>query len=338
MSLRIIKAGVFDTIQDLGRFGFQHLGINPGGAMDRFAAQSANMLVGNSVHEPVIELHFPASTLLFECETMFALGGADFSATINGDDIPLWQPILAAKNSILQFQKWKQGARCYLAIREKLNIEKWLHSYSTNVKAGAGGFNGRTLQRDDAIAFKEKHDYKWLLKEDDLRILNWKADILWNITPTDRIAVTPGNEWDWLTDRAKNKFLKEAFVIGSLADRMGYRLQGELIPKQNGELISSVVSFGTIQLLPNGELIILMADHQTAGGYPRIAHVVSAHLPLLAQKQPGDEIYFRLTDQQRAEDLFVQQHQHLLQLQNACKFKLEEFFHEKQKVENFQNK
>jgi antagonist of KipI len=108
---------------------------------------------------------------------------------------------------------------------------------------------------------------------------------------------------------------------------MGYRLQTRLRAKQNGELVSSAVSFGTVQLLPNGELIILMADHQTTGGYPRIAHVASAHLPMLAQKQPGDKIYFRLTDQQNAENLLLLQQHHLLQLQNACTFKLEDFFH-----------
>src|SRR5215470_4449149 len=108
MSLKIIKAGVLDTIQDLGRYGFQHLGINPGGAMDRFAAQIVNMLVGNSMDEAVIEIHFPASIFLFEQETMIAIGGADFSATVNGEDIPLWQPVIVSKNSVLQFQKWKQ--------------------------------------------------------------------------------------------------------------------------------------------------------------------------------------------------------------------------------------
>jgi antagonist of KipI len=329
MSLRIIKAGVLDTIQDLGRYGFQHLGINPGGAMDCFAAQAVNMLVGNNIDEPVIELHFPASIFLFECETLIAIAGADFSASMNGEDIPLWQPIIVAKNSILQFQKWKQGARCYLAAREKLSIQKWLDSYSTNTKAANGGLGGRAFQKDDVIAFKEKNEYNIFLHDDDLAILRWKADILWNTTPIDRIAVAPGNEWDWLTEESKNKFLKESFIVGSSADRMGYRLQGTLNAKENGELVSSVVSFGTIQLLPNGELIILMADHQTTGGYPRIAHIASAHLPLLAQKQPGDKIYFRLTDQQHAEDLLLQQHQHLLQLQNACKFRLEEFLSEK---------
>jgi len=327
MSIKIIKAGVLDTIQDLGRYGCQYLGINPGGAMDRFAAQVVNMLTGNDNSEPVIELHFPSSIFLFEQEAMIAVGGADFSATINGEDIPLWQPVIIAKNSVLQFEKWKKGARCYLAIKEKLNIEKWLGSYSTNIKAVSGGFNGRALQKNDELGFKERNDYKCFLKDQDFIILPWKADILWKETLIDRIAIVPGNEWELLTNESRKKIFRDPFVIGSLADRMGYRLQGRLAANQNCELVSSIVSFGTIQLLPNGELIILMADHQTAGGYPRIAYVASAHLPVLAQKQPGDKIFFRFTEQEHAGELLCLQQQHLLQLQNACKFRLEEFYY-----------
>jgi antagonist of KipI len=316
---------VFDTVQDLGRYGFQHLGINPGGAIDRFAAQAANMLVGNDVHEPVIETHFPSSIFLFEQETMISITGADFSATINGDDIPVWQPVIVSKNSILQFQKWKQGARCYLAVREKIDLEKWFNSYSTNAKANCGGFNGRPLQKDDTICFREKKEYKCFLKDDDFKILHWKADVSWSEKQIERLAVIRGNEWDWLTDESKKKFLYEPFVIDSLADRMGYRLQNNLESRKHGEILSTAVSFGTIQLLPNGEMIVLMADHQTTGGYPRIAHIISTHLPLLAQKQPGEKIYFRLIDQPQAEELLFKQQHHLHQLQNACKLKLEEF-------------
>jgi antagonist of KipI len=327
MSLKIIKAGVFDTIQDLGRYGSQYLGINPGGAMDHFAAQAVNILVGNNTTEPVIELHFPSSIFLFEQEVMIAIGGADFSPTIDGEEIPLWRPVIISKNSLLQFQKWKQGARCYLALKEKLDVEKWFNSYSTNVKAGAGGFNGRALVKDDMICFKQKNTYTALLHNGDTLVLPWKADVLWTQAPVDRIAVIAGHEWDWLLEESRSRFLTASFTVDTLADRMGYRLQGRLRAKGNGELVSSAVSFGTIQLLPNGEMIVLMADHQTTGGYPRIAHVASAHLPILAQKRPGDKIYFRLIDQQNAENLLLLQQQHLLQLQNACTFKLEEFFH-----------
>src|SRR2546423_2947292 len=134
MSLRIIKAGILDTIQDPGRNGYQHLGINPSGAMDRFAAETVNFIVGNNKNDAIIEMHFPASSFLFEEQVMIAIGGGDFSATVNGEIIPLWQPVIISKNCLLQFQKWKDGARCYLAIREKMNIPKWLNSYSTNLK------------------------------------------------------------------------------------------------------------------------------------------------------------------------------------------------------------
>ena len=324
--MKIIRAGVLDTVQDMGRYGHRHLGINPGGAMDTFTAQVINMLVGNDSHEAVIEIHFPGSIFLFEQEAMIALGGADFSASVNGEDIPLWQPVIAGKNSILQFQKWKQGARCYLAIKEKLNIPEWLNSYSTNLKAAAGGFYGRALQKDDVLPLKEKNEYKKNLQDKDHIVLPWKADIAWNKEPTDRIAVIQGNEWDWLTKEAQHHFLDRPFIIASSADRMGYRLHGPLKVRENKELVSSPVSFGTLQLLPNGELIVLMADHQTTGGYPRLAHVISAHLHILAQKRPGDEVYFRMTGLQEAEELLLHQHQHLQQLQNACTFKSEEFF------------
>ena len=122
-------------------------------------------------------------------------------------------------------------------------------------------------------------------------------------------------------------FLKQPFIITAASDRMGYRLRGEkLLSQYSPELVSCAVDFGTIQLLPDGQLILLMADHQTTGGYPRIAHVVTAHLPKLAQSKPGEAIRFRMTDMITAEKLFCLQQQHLLQLQNACTFRLQEFF------------
>jgi antagonist of KipI len=110
---------------------------------------------------------------------------------------------------------------------------------------------------------------------------------------------------------------------------MGYRLKGKsLSAVTTEEVISSAVDFGTVQLLPDGHLILLMADHQTTGGYPRIAHVISAHHSRMAQLKPGEKIRFRITDLQMAEDLLIRQEQHLLQLQNACSFRLLEFFKE----------
>ena len=331
MSMKIIKAGILDTIQDMGRYGHQHLGINPGGAMDRFAASIANMLVGNDIDEAVFELHFPASAVLFEKETIIAITGADFVPAINGEIIPLLHPVVVSKNSVLHFQKAETGTRCYLAIAGGLEITKWLDSYSTNLKATAGGYYGRALVKNDVINLKREIPFLSAMNEKDFMVLPWKANDKYaeGQESDENIFVIPGHEWDVLQEEAKKSFLKQSFTITAASDRMGYRLNGPALHAEKyEELVSSPVSFGTIQLLSDGQLIILMADHQTTGGYPKIAYVISVNHSQLAQKKTGEKIRFELTDQQTAENLFLLQHQHLQQLENACKFKLEEFFKE----------
>jgi antagonist of KipI len=328
MSLKIIKAGILDTVQDLGRYGHQHLGINPSGAMDRFGAQTINMLVGNDTNEAVIEMHFPAAAFLVEQPTIIAIGGADFFPTINGEPIPLWHPIFINKNSVLHFEQLKTGARSYLAVNGGFQIPEWLTSYSTNLKAAAGGFNGRALKKDDVIGFKKQNNYPGFLFDKDVIVLPWQADTKWSFQGN-KILIVSGNEWNWLNNVSRYNLLNQSFIISTAADRMGYRLTGaRLITDNNTELISSPVGFGTVQLLPDGQLIVLMADHQTTGGYPRVAHIITAHLSRLAQMRPGEKIDFNMTDLKTAEELLVQQRQHLLQLQNACTFRLAEFLNQ----------
>ena len=321
---------MLDTIQDLGRFGYQQGGINPTGVMDKYATTIANILVGNDPGEAVIEIHFPAPAIFFEQAAMIALSGADFEATINGKPIPINQPVTINKNMTLQFQSLKNKSRCYLAVNGGMKIVEWLNSYSTNLKAEAGGFGGRKLLKDDIISFNnEIGDYK-LTDNEDFKVLPWKANEDFGTDPTYEVLVVKGSEWDWLDQSSQAKFLKNPFFISHNSDRMGYRLASEpLHPETNTELVSSAVSFGTIQLLPDGQLIILMADHQTTGGYPRLGNIISVHLPMLAQMRVGDKIYFKFTDHQNAEDLLLKRHQHLMQLEIACKLRLESYLHER---------
>ena len=208
--MKIIKAGLLDTVQDMGRYGHQHLGINPSGAMDRFAALIANMLVGNDAEEAVIELHFPASAVLFEKETIIAITGADFVPAINGEIIPLLHPVLVNKNSVLHFQKAETGTRCYLAIAGGLEITKWLNSYSTNLKAVAGGYNGRALIKNDVINLKRELSSLSVLHEKDFMVLPWKANDKYDGLPesAENILVIPGHEWDILPGRNKKNFFE----------------------------------------------------------------------------------------------------------------------------------
>jgi antagonist of KipI len=329
MSLRIIKAGILDTVQDTGRRGYQHLGINPGGAMDRFAVRLVNALVGNAVEEAVIEMHFPAPAMLFEKEALIAVGGADFSPAINGEDIPLFHPIIVSKNSILQFRRMEAGARCYLSVQGGFDITRWLNSYSTHLKATAGGFHGKALLKDDVLNFRKQSLLSSFLNGKHAVVLPWQANEKWNDSPVTKIFVLPGHEWKQLSEMGKSKFQRSGFTITNAADRMGYRLKGPSLQSNTGqELVSSAVNFGTIQLLPDGQLILLMADHQTTGGYPRVAHVISAHHSIIAQLNPGRTIHFSFVDQTFAENLLLKQQQHLSQLENGCKYRLDEYYSE----------
>jgi antagonist of KipI len=321
MSLSIIKPGMLDTIQDMGRYGYSHWGINTSGAMDRYAAAVGNMLVGNCCSEAVMEIHFPGPQILFEQNALIAVTGADFSATLNDELIPMWQPAVVRKNTVLHFPKLKKGARCYLSVHGGYCMKKWLNSYSTNLKAIAGGWFGGSLKKGDELSFKENTVYfAGLLKENNnLRILPWRADIKKTYHHMHEVFIIPGNEWEYLTTASRHNFSENNFIIHPSSDRMGYHLKGlPLEMNDKLELISSGVHFGTIQLLPDGQLIVLMADHQTTGGYPRIGHVISAHLQKLAQLRPSDAVQFKLTDIKTAEELLTAQQMDLTILQQAC--------------------
>lgn len=293
--------------------------------MDRYAAQVANMLVGNEMLEAVIEIHFPGAQFLFMQNTLISIAGGDFNAMLNDEPVPLWHPIVVRKNAVLHFPKLQYGSRCYLAVHGGYCVNKWLNSYSTHLKAGAGGFHGRKLEKGDEIPFKESSIYfAGLLKPGkEFEVLKWQVDTGNTYLHPNEIYIIKGNEWDQLTAQSKKDMLENNFIIHPFSDRMGYQLKGvDLKRDQHTELVSSGVSFGTIQLLPNGQLIVLMADHQTTGGYPRVGHVISAHLPKLAQLRPSDCIHFKIKDIATAENLLIAQQQELNILQRACQERL----------------
>jgi antagonist of KipI len=216
-----------------------------------------------------------------------------------------------------------------MAVKGGLVTDKWLGSHSTHLSTGAGGFHGRRLQKDDVIEFREPLDYQSLPGDADYKILPWKTNDVFEKFSETELLVIPGTEWDWLEKSLQEKFLNSPFYISSHSDRMGYRLTGlSLQTKEKKELISSGVCFGTIQLLPDGQLIILMADSQTTGGYPRLGNIISAQHSFLAQMKAGNPIRFKFTDPYTAENLLLKQQQHLKQLETACKWKLENYIHE----------
>lgn len=286
-----------------------------------YAAQLSNILAGNETSEAVIEIHFPGPQILFYQNALICISGGDFTPLLNDQPVSLWQPLLVRRNTILQFSQWKHGARCYLAVHGGLAIDKWLNSYSTNTKACTGGWQGRRLEKGDEINFGESRIYyAGLLKEGrDLQPLAWKASVKTAYENPGEIYFVAGNEWDQLHANSKKDLLNENFSIHSLSDRMGYHLRGmPLTLLERRELLSSGVSFGTMQLLPNGQVIVLMADHQTTGGYPRIGHIITAHLPKFAQLRPGDKFRFTRTGIETAEALYFSQQHEINILKRAC--------------------
>ena len=324
MSLKIIKPGLLDTIQDNGRYGFQHVGINPSGVMDSFSSALANALLGNDLPAPVLEIHFPASEILFESSALICITGADLSPVVNQKSIPVNQPVLVNKGVVLKFEKIYSGARCYLAILQGYKLEKWMGSYSTNLKAAAGGWKGRKLLKGDSLFFNYEYNFSFLLGDKDFLAMKWRAEGF-NKKKENVIRFIKGNEWSWLEDRM-GQSLKKNFLITTDSDRMAYRLKGEAVKVATGELISSAVTYGTMQLLPDGQMIILMADHQTTGGYPRIGHIISADLPVLAQLLPGESISFTFSDLLTAEKELKEQATYLNHLQTACRFKTDNLY------------
>jgi antagonist of KipI len=327
MSLNVIKAGLFDTIQDTGRTGAGHLGINPSGAMDPYAARMANALIGKELNEAVLEMHYPAPHLLFREPSLICLTGADFKPVLENRDLPLNHPVLVPKGAILHFEKLVSGARCYLSTWQGFDLKKWMDSYSTNTKAGAGGWSGRTLQTGDQLPLNRSF-LPGCLQVKEPHILPWTA------APDKeeaegQLAFIPGREWNWLTPESQEAFLSTDFQITPEADRMGYRLSGPVLTVSHQEqLVSSAVGFGTIQLLPSGQPVVLMADHQTTGGYPRIGHLISAHLSRLAQKKTYEQVRFYIADMALAQKTQMEKHKNLRLLQYACKMKMEKLLHE----------
>lgn len=297
MSITVRKPGILTTVQDLGRTGYTRLGVNPSGVLDRAAARILNVIVGNNESAALLETHFPAVEIEFNSKQFIAVGGADFHPSINGKEILNWKVYSVAKGDVLKFRSKLSGNRAYVAISGGLKVSQWLESSSTNLRAAAGGFEGRTLKPGDVIK---------IAKSGFCRPLGGKAASPTLLPPYGTgptVRVLDGPEGFLLTAKTKELLTSSAFKISPQSDRMGFRLSGPgITQKKKYEMVTSAAAYGTVQLLPDGQLVVLMADHQTTGGYPRIATVIDADLPLIAQLGAGDRVSFSYVTVEDAED------------------------------------
>jgi antagonist of KipI len=317
MSVFIEKSGLFTTVQDLGRTGFRRFGINPNGAMDRTAARLINVLLGNDEAEAILEMHFPAPRIRFESAAVLALGGGDFSARLNERPLGNWRPITVRPGDVLEFTGRISGNRAYLAVKGGFEIARWLGSASTNVTAQLGGYEGRPLRAGDRLVFRKSPSAP--AGPENYSISN---SLIPRYSRFPTVRFVEGGEYELLTGLSQETFLKGDFIVAPDSDRMGFRLAGPpLYLSHEKEMVSSAVDFGTLQLLPGGQLIVLMADHQTTGGYPRIGHVIPTDTPLLAQLGPGDKVAFYPVSIADAESLMSDFARDLNLLRLACRFR-----------------
>lgn len=312
MSLEILKPGLCTTFQDAGRTGYQHIGVPVNGPMDALAQQLANLLVGNLRECGTLEMTVQGATLRFDASALIAIAGADLGAMLDGEALPPYHAVRARPGSILSFGPRKLGARAYLAVAGGFTVEPVLGSVSTYRCGAYAGVLGRALVAGDRLGFASsfRNAPRIVLPTALTRSLEREAQAA--------IRIVPGGEWAAFSADAQHDLLNGEYRIGNDSERMGYRLQGPALGLlQPLELLSEAVTFGTVQVPPSGQPIVLMADRQTTGGYPRIANVISVDLPLLAQRLPGEPVRFQLTTLEDAQRLAVSRARLLQHLEHA---------------------
>lgn len=318
MGIKIVKAGMLTTIQDLGRYGLQRYGMTVSGAMDSYALRLGNALLENPDNEAAIECTVMGPTIYFEQGQLICLTGADLSPAVDGEPISMWRPVFIATGSLLSFGRPRSGCRTYICFRGGLDIPELFGSKSTYGKGGLGGWQGRALQEHDRIAFRSRYD-------EPERRFRWSMDTaLYPDLSTGIIRVMGGPQLGQFEPTAVQRFFADVFTISNNSDRMGYRLTSSLLQRiEQQELLSTAVTFGSIQVPPDGNPIILMADHPTTGGYPVIAQVATIDLPLLAQKEPNNSIRFTRIELSEAQELLRQRQAQITKLKKAIAFKYE---------------
>ena len=302
MSITIIKPGISCSIQDLGRWGYQQFGVPIGGAMDTFSATTANRVCGNDDDEAVLECTLHGLEMKCNETLSFALTGGGARITINGAAVAYNRLIKVVAGSILKLHPDPIGCRTYIAFVGGLKIEKELGSASTYASSQLGGYKGRNLEAGDELALKKNNietdlSKDIIINEDGFGISKWKAQVseLPHLQDLVEITCEKGPEWELFDEVSQAQFFNQLFTIAPQSNRMGYRIEGATLSlKEKIELISTAVTRGIVQVTNEGHPIILMADAQTIGGYPRIARVSSKDISLLAQCRPGMRVRFKI--------------------------------------------
>ena len=276
-TLSITRPGIFTTVQDLGRWGFQSRGVPVSGALDWYSHRLANSLLGNDAAMATLEVTLMGPHLRFDTATRFAVTGAEFDLTLDGTAVSMNTSVDAAPGAMLKFGGRSRGARAYVAVSGGIDVPRVLGSRSTHTLTRMGGHDGRALKSGDALAIGSRRTGEAVITSHPLTLAASGA----------RLRGVPSD------DRLFAQIASQRLHVSPRSDRMGFRLEGSAkVQAPTGEMISTAVPTGAIQVPPTGQPILLMNDHATTGGYVIAGTVIAADLPLAGQLAPGDWVEF----------------------------------------------
>ena len=303
--ITILRPGLLTTIQDSGRWGYQGLGVPVSGPMDPAAQRVANALVGNPRDAATLEATLVGPEVRFEQHTRIVVAGADLQATLDGADVLLHRAVRCRPGSVLRFGDRRSGARAYVAFDGGIAVPPVLGSRATHLLSGLGGLEGRALRAGDRIPLGAAGDG-----------LKPGPYLSPESTHGARLRVLPGPQAEAFDASAFETLQCSRFLVSPQSDRMGYRLTGDtpVLRTATDDMISDVAFVGGLQVPPSGQPILLMADRQTTGGYPQIAVVITADLPVAAQLAPGDWVEFVVCSRSEAIAALVAQEGRILAL------------------------
>lgn len=302
MGILFLKGGLYTTVQDMGRSGYQKSGFHVSGVMDRRAFMLANLLVDNPENEAVLEFTMVGPTIQFTSDTIIAITGGDFGPRINGKEAKMYTAIYVHKDDILECQYAKEGNWGYIAFSSRLDVPMVMGSRSTDTKCKIGGYHGRKLEKGDHIWFRAKKRYLTAFLSRTIPRERYEDEVT-------TVRVIMGPQDDYFTSDGIQTFLQEEYLVSSECDRMGYRLEGEFIAHNDkgADIISDGIALGSIQVPSHGRPIIMLADRQTTGGYTKIATVISMDIPKVVQCKPQSRIRFQKIEVEEAQRLYLQE-------------------------------
>ena len=308
MNIAVIKPGMLTTVQDLGRWGFQAQGVPVAGPMDPVSHRLANALVGNGRDAALLEVTLLGPELEFDDERLVALAGADFELSLDGRPVPSRAPFIVSAGSRLRFGARQVGARAYLAVSGGIAVPPVLGSRSTHVLSGMGGVDGRALVAGDRLPLGVRSRFSRAALP--LTARESRSD------PHTTVRVLPGPQADYFAPDALDVLQSAPYVIAQNSDRMGFRLEGPRLTHSRGaDIVSDATPLGVLQVPASGQPILLMADRQTTGGYPKIATVIAADLPIAGQLAPADTIRFVVCTPRDALTALIAQERALMTLE-----------------------